>query len=519
MMPFRSIRLTFTAALIVAICAPVFAQQGATGAPPLAAQSSNQAPPPITAPQVNPVIHRISGLQMLTLLRRSGVKVAPLSDEMLTSNAIQTSIAAGLSLDDGNIVARLPRAELEISEMSQNAPPARAPTSNPLPVSPNFFVILRDGREFALTFRGLDGGTGLSLLQAVGLSGVTTTRDAKEESLILGQRVRLLSPTRALQAAGLTLNELYFVNIGELVGNVTWISRAPSGNVTRLAVTAEKLSSESLGGIAVNDAGETIGIIEASNGNVAEVIPVAGVRRAVERIRQGLQSQPRPWLGARGSSIAAVSREQLEIAGWKPAKAANLMARQIGVVLTSVAPQTPAWFANLRAGDVVVRVNGGEVRSAEEFSSLLTAAGGKAPVRFTVIRPNRTMPHVVSVTLDVSLNPVLEMEAAEESAARLASSDPLVARGMETLPITEELAIRLKVRGGRFVVFVHPASAASRAGMLAGDIIESINGKLLAGNNLPVSLPNNIALDVVRNGQKLALQIETEMSAPTRSQR
>ena len=518
MMAVRLDKLMLTGALVVAICVPISAQQGATGAPPLTAQSTNQVPAPIAAPQVNPVIHRLSGLKMLNLLRRSGVKVAPLSDEMLTSDAIQTSITAGLSLDDGSIVARLPRAELEISEMSRTAPPAPALTSNPFQVAANLFVILRDGRELALRFMGLDGGTGLSLLQAEGQGGVTTTRDAKEETLTLGQRVRLLSPASAPQVTGLTSNEI-FVSIGELVGNLTRISRAPSGNVTRLTVTAEKLSPSTLGGIVVNDAGETIGLIEANNGNEAEVIPVAGVHRAVERIRQGLESMPRPWLGARGTSLAAVSREQLEIAGWKRARAANLMARQIGVVLTSVPPQTPAWFANLRVGDVVVRVNGGEVKSAEEFSSLLTRAGGKAPVRFTVIRPDRTMPHVVSVTLNVSLNPVLEMEAAEERATRLSSSDPLVARGMETLPITAELATRLKASGGRFVVFVHPASAASRAGMLAGDIIESVNSKLLSESNLPVSLPNRITLDVVRNGQKLTFQIETEIGSPARSGR
>lgn len=518
-MPFRLQRLVFIAALIVAIGVPICGQQGATAAPQLAAQSSNQAPAPIAAPQVNPVIHRLSGLQMLTLLRRSGVKVAPLSDAMFTSNAIQTSIAAGLTLEDGSIVARLPRAELEISEMSRTARPATGLSSNSSQVPSNLFVIMRDGNELALKYLGLDGGTGLSLLQAEGQRNVTTSRDANEETLTLGQRVRLLSPARAPQANGLTLNELFFVNIGELVGNLTRISREPSGNISRLAVTADKLSSAFLGGIAVNDAGETIGLIESNTENEAEVIPVTGVRRAVERIRQGLLNQPRPWLGARGNSIAAVTREQLEVAGWQPSKAANLMARQIGVVLTSVPTQTPAWFANLRAGDVVMRVNGGEIRSAEEFSTLLTLAGGKLPARFTIIRPNRTMPQVVSVKLELSLNPVLEMEAAEERAARLASADPLVARGMETLPITPELASRLGVRGGVFVVFVHPTSAASLAGLHAGDIIESINSKLLSESSLPVSLPKLVSVDVIRNGQRLTFQIKSELSEPNRSGR
>jgi predicted metalloprotease with PDZ domain len=121
--------------------------------------------------------------------------------------------------------------------------------------------------------------------------------------------------------------------------------------------------------------------------------------------------------------------------------------------------------------------------------------------------------------LNWTLDPVVEMEAAEERATRLKSSDPLVARGIETLPITAALASRLKARGGRFVVFVHPSSPASRAGMLAGDVVETIDSMLLSEGTLPTPLKDKITLDVVRNGQKMEFQIETENSSSSRTQR
>ncbi|HEY0545945.1 MAG TPA: PDZ domain-containing protein [Pyrinomonadaceae bacterium] len=504
-------KLSLSLALLACACLHAQAQQ--TAPPPVASTSAplpatqTNTPAPVTAPQVNSVIHRLSGFQMLTLLRRSNARVAPLDDELLMAEDMHTSITAGLFLEDGQIVARLPQAELEIPAMLTKF---YAPATAPKPPEPaaNLFIIERDGQQLTARFIGLDGGTGLSLLSVEGLRTPPPARDAKEETLTVGQRIRLLSPARATKAETLTSDQ-FFLNMGEMTGRLTEIARATSGNVTRLTVRAEELSQAIVGGVALNDAGETIGIVESSSASEARLIPVAAVRRAVTRIRARLESKPQPWLGARGAALAGVSPEQLINVGWKPAEASRLTGQRTGVVLTSVPPQTPAWFANLRAGDVVTRVGAGEVRSADDFSSLLKQAG-RQPVRFTVLAPNRPTPRVVTVKLSESLNPVLEMEAAEERAARLASTDPLVARGLETLAITTKLAAYLKARGGLLVVFVHPESAAARAGLMPGDVIESVNGQLLTENNLPAALPMKAALNVVRNGQQMEVNLLAE---------
>lgn len=107
----------------------------------------------------------------------------------------------------------------------------------------------------------------------------------------------------------------------------------------------------------------------------------------------------------------------------------------------------------------------------------------------------------------------------EERGTGNSSIDPLLARGMDTRPLTAELAAGLNIRGGRVVVTVHPSSPASRAGIVAGDIIESIDRKRISQSNLPVSLPNKFTIDVIRKGQKLRFQIETEKISPPRSKR
>lgn len=481
--------------------------QTAPAAPPAAPAGTQPSAAPLRpdAPQVNTVVHRLNGIKMLDLLRRKGAKVAPLEDESLIADDMHTNITAGLSLEDGTIVARLPQAELEVPTSLAASYAATALAPKALPSSSNLLIVQSNGQQLPATFVGMDGGTGLSLLKIYGLQ-FSPARDANEGTLVVGQRVRLLTPARAPQSEGLAPDQ-FFLSISEQEGRLTEIARASSGHVTRLTISSGNLSQVMVGGIALNESGETIGMVESSSPTEAYLIPVAAVRRAVSRIRQRLESKPQPWLGARGSSVFAFSVEQLMTVGWDRNNASQLMNQRAGVVLTSVPPQTPAWFANLRVGDVVTRVNTGEVKSAEDFSSLLKEAGGRAPVRFTVMRPERPTPQVVTVKLRESLNPVLEMEAAEARAARLTSADPFVARGLETLSIKPRLAQRLHARGGLFVTFVHPESAASRAGLLAGDVIESVNGQLLSETSLPNQLPAKISLGVIRQGQKMEVKL------------
>ena len=65
---------------------------------------------------------------------------------------------------------------------------------------------------------------------------------------------------------------------------------------------------------------------------------------------------------------------------------------------------SPAEIAALRAGDVIVRVNNSEVKSTDDFSLLLEAAG-ESPVRFTVVRPDHPDPASVTVRLSEGFDP------------------------------------------------------------------------------------------------------------------
>jgi S1-C subfamily serine protease len=527
--------------------------------PPVRSQAVVQPQGSRPAPQVLMVVHRLSGMKVLGLLHRGGQSPKVIGDEFLTAGDMLTNVTAGFALGDGkSVIARLPQAQAEVEfnynwqqatpspmPFVQGAAPA-APATPSVPPStfnfnyqslPELQVIQRDGKLRAASYVGLDAVTGLSLIQLEGLDSAPQ-RDAAEEKLSAGQRVRLLAPTAAGPAPNSEPGKLYLA-VGELEGKITELKRSATGKLSRLLIRAPKLTRAYAGGIALNEAGETIGIIETSETEEARVMPMALVRRAAQRVLDRCGNVPKPWLGVRGQAVASTPLAQFRARGWSEEDAARLLSRQYGILLTAVAPNTPAAAANLRSGDVILKFNEDVVKSVEDFSNMLNEVGSNATVKFTVLRgsqpqamrPNAASsastptpaaaprrfelfkPVEVSVKLSESLNSTL-WTWEEATRPRAFSTDPLASAGIESIPLTAKAAARLGAVGGRLVVYVGHESAASRAGLRVFDIIESVNGKPLSSSNPGTFFATDTgqlkSLVVVREGKKLALSFRTE---------
>jgi S1-C subfamily serine protease len=340
------------------------------------------------------------------------------------------------------------------------------------------------------------------------------------------------------------------VSVGEIEGRITEITRTSTGKIANLTIKAQNLSPMIVGGVALNDAGETIGIVETSDAAKARLIPAAAVRRAAGRVFSRQASVPRPWLGVRGEAVAATSQERFFSSGWTEQEVAKLKESYQGLLLTAVAPGTPAALADLRPGDVIVRVNDRDVKSAEDFSFFLNEAGGGATVNFTFFRgqtpqanalftpamppptalpaPPAPMspkafpslkPLEVSVKMGEALNPARSMRLAESYAMGVQSLNqlPPITRGLETVALSPKAAAHLGARGGVLVVFVDPESAAARAGVRVFDVIESVEGKPLGRTSwtasLPTGNPQRLMLGIVREREKVEIKIE-QTNAP-----
>jgi serine protease Do len=517
--------------------------------------------------QVVTVVHRLNGIKALALLQRNGEAVTMVDEDIVRESNAVTSITAGVALGDGqSIVARLPQAEAEIEATTFFTPAPlprinipRAATTAPVvqratavsttpralvPLeSTGFIVVQSSGKQYVARYVGLDGLSGLSLLKIPGLN-LPASHDVNEERLAVGQIVRLFAPMRAIKGSSATASTVS-LRMGEIEGKIAEIARTATGRIEYLTINAKNLSPEIVGGVALNEVGEAVGIVETINANVARLIPTGAVRRAAERVLVRQTSVPRPWLGVRGEAVAAMPLEKFLPGGWSEPQAVALKGKMEGIFLTSVAPGTPAALADLRPGDVIVRVNDFEVKNAEDFSFVLNEVGSGATVNFTLFRgqlPNPPAPFptpkpmamppfppvgtlispaafnfkplVVSVKLSESLNPARAMKLAEEYSTNLQTINPfpLVARGIETAALSARAATHLGSRGGMVVLFVDPTSPAAQAGLKAFDVIETVEGKPVGHNalfyTLPQGNPDKLTLGIVRDNQRMEITIQ-----------
>jgi S1-C subfamily serine protease len=498
------------------------------------------------APQVVTILHSLNGLKVFRLLLRSQEQVeaiAKLDEAFKIAGEVHTNVIAGLSLDDGHtIVAWLPEAEAEMPlppmafAPRTPVPPPPSATAAPVVVEPpppgvapvaipgvpgikfqgnllepaDLRVITGDGKRIIGRYVGLDGLTGLSLI-TLNDGSLPKRVDSKDETITVGEMLRVIGPQPAPRSETGARTPMY-VRIGETEATVVNVIHSPSGGVARAKIKSLKLSPANIGGIAINDAGETLGIVDTVEGSEATIVPVALVRMAAKRVMARQASVPRPWLGIRGEPIGSVSLEKIIRVGWELERARALTEKRQGIFLTSVAPGSPAELAKLKPGDVILSVNNGYVRNADDFSWLLDEAGPQIPVLFTVARPGKETSEALEITLSESPDPLFgRRRAFERYIEKAFKPGSLMAEGIETIVIKPRVAVRLGSTGGLLVVSVRPSTNAFKAGLRPGDVIESIDGEPVSTSDTAITPKPpgvNSTCVVVRNKQKLVLTIQ-----------
>ena len=496
------------------------------------------------SPQIVTILHRLTGLKVLRQLLRYNEELTAVgnyNEAFKITRDVHTNVIAGLALDDGETIAAwLPEAAAEMPPPAVQFGPRRPgasaaavalpahPQMPPLPAvtlpdgpaisfSGNLIdpadlrVITRDGKRLAGRYIGLDGLTGLSVISLAN-SGLPRIVEPKSETLILGQRLRVIGPQPAPQPGYRyepgTAKSMYF-RVGQTDATIVDLTKSPSGALARIKVKAGKLSAASMGSIAINDAGETVGIIDAVHGTEATIVPVALVRSAVKRVLARQASVPRPWLGIRGEPIGAITLEKIQGIGWKLDRARELAEKRSGILLTSVIPGSPAAKNKLKPGDVILSVNNEDIRNGEDFSWLLQEAGPGNSVQFVVARPGQISNEAFKIELSESPDPLFGWRMPLGHKVKAHEPGSLLAQGIETIAIKSKPGFG---HGGLLVVYVQPSTEASKAGLRPGDVIEAIDGKqLLSGSRsgLLKNLGASSTLTIVRNKQKMSMTIST----------
>jgi len=472
------------------------------------------------APQVVTIIHRLSGVKILRFLLRQAVAngVVEMIDPETVNNDAHASIIAGWVLDDGKtIAARLPQAaaEIEIREFEGPLvdPKSVWSTTRQLRLvrpggEPDLTVVTQDGRTLKARLIGLDVESGLSVMQ---VAGVVTPlpKQLPITSLVEGQAVEIFAPSPT-KSEGEGPAFTTFVRVGKTDATVLKLNEVGAGEFDRLIVRGQLFSSDAVGGVACDAQGNTVGIVDSIEGRDASIVTEKIVRAATRRVLERQASVPRAVLGVRGELVQAAKRDEFLAHGWRNEQLDDLINAKRGILLTGVMPKTPAALARLRPGDVILRVNQDDIKSTVQFSRLLGEAGSGERVEFTIERPDTSGSFSVPVVLGGSFAPLFQWRFEVPLMKPLG----LESLGIETMGLTQTAAAQLGAESGLIVVAVRQDSAGAEAGILEGDVIESIDGRIVSrdfwSSPALVTHQKKHTLAIVRGREKKKVVVEVK---------
>ena len=175
-----------------------------------------------------------------------------------------------------------------------------------------------------------------------------------------------------------------------------------------------------------------------------------------------------------------------------------------GVRIDDVDPDSPADAAGLREGDVVVEFDGERVRSARQFRRLVQETPEGRAVKMSVLRNGQRQ------TLEaIPENQATTWRFDRDPGSRFPTTRGRL--GVTIQSLTPELEEYFGAKnGGVLVSSVAQDSAAAKAGMKAGDVITSINGRSVTGSGDLMrelrNLTGEVTLGIVRDKQAMTLK-------------
>ena len=333
-------------------------------------------------------------------------------------------------------------------------------------------VTLKDGRQLKAKKIGSDKQSDIALLQ-IEDDNLTAIKLADSDNLRVGDfAIAIGSP--------FGLGQTVTSGIVSAMGR-TGLNRA---NYEDFIQTDAAINSGNSGGALVNLNGELIGINTAilgpggGNVGIGFAIPSAMVNNLVSQIIEFGEVR-RGMLGVQGRSVNS------EIA-----KAMELETSQGGFV-EQVTPDSAAEEAGIKAGDVIIKVNGKSVKSFSEIRGKIGSIGAGKQVKITVIRKDGKE-RTYKVTLKKSEAVNIEAEG--------------IHRMLEGAELENDSNDK-----GISVTSVAKNSPAAIAGLRADDMIVGVNRKRI--NNiaeLRKSLKEKtsvFALNIVRGNSSLYLMV------------
>jgi Do/DeqQ family serine protease len=301
-------------------------------------------------------------------------------------------------------------------------------------------VRLSDSRKFSATLVGRDPKTDLAVLKVEAPAALPAAELADSDRLRVGQWA-------------IAIGNPFGLDRTVTVGIISATARTRVGVATyeNFIQTDASINPGNSGGPLLNVDGKVIGIntaIVASGQGIGFSIPINEAKAVMAQlIAKG--RVVRGWLGV---AIQDITDELASSFGVRERE---------GVLVADVMKGSPAEAAGLRAGDVVVEMNGVRIREVPDLQRRVAGLAPGERVRIVVMRDGARQPSTVTIG---------EMPSEEPSPLAQAGADGFGLQ-VEALPPGVADRLNLAVSQGVVVVDVAAGGPADRAGLRRGDVI------------------------------------------------
>lgn len=212
-----------------------------------------------------------------------------------------------------------------------------------------------------------------------------------------------------------------------------------------------------------------------------------------------------------------------------------------GVVVEEVGPDSPAEKAGLKKGDTIVEFDGERVRSTRQFGRLVQETPPGRTVKATVVRDGKrrnleitpregrgALSERFMIDGDLLRHQMPDLDALRGQLPHGPFNFDLPGAlsgrrlGVTVDPLTDQLADYFGIKAGVLVTSVADGSAASRAGLRAGDVITSIDGQSVRSADdliraIRDAKTDEVTIEIVRD--RKSSTVKATLDEPTRRTR
>ena len=325
-------------------------------------------------------------------------------------------------------------------------------------------ITLADGRELSAKVIGTDSQTDVAVVRLdKPPAGLVAARLGDSDKLDVGEWVLAVG-------SPLGLDQTVTAGIVSGKGRVGRRVQMSGERVRSYIQTDAKINPGNSGGPLVNLGAEVVGINTLINtgpgGAYGFAIPINQVRRVAEAlIKDGRVRYP--YLGVMVGDVRDIEADK------RAALAKSGPVPIAGAYVSDVTPGSPAVRAGLRAGDVILELDGVKIETAGDVIDYVSSRAIATKVQVGILRDGKKVGAAVVLA-----------ELPDRGGGRGDDGNGDAGFGLSLQTMTPRLAESLGFPGsvkGAVVVEVAPGSVAEKAGVAVGDLIVEIDRKAVVG--------------------------------------